>query len=75
MNFKTTISKRVFPFAPKILWTLNSGKYVKPKLPKIVIDRSIKNKTIVVSAFGNIFESFFSMSLLELFSKESKHPR
>ena len=69
MNFKTTTSKKIFPFAPKILWTLNSGKYVKPRLPKVVIDRSVKNKTIVVSAFGNIFESFFSMSLLELFSR------
>ena len=56
---KTKIGKKIFPFAPKILWTLNSGKYVKPTLQKNIIDNAVKNKSIVVVSFGNIFESFF----------------
>lgn len=66
---KTKIGKKIFPFAPKILWTLNSGKYVKPTLQKNIIDNAVKNKSIVVVSFGNIFESFFSFTYLELFDK------
>ena len=59
------MSKKYFPFAPGIPWYVKNGKYIKPKVSGSILQHHLKDKDIVVVAFGGLLESFFSLSILE----------
>jgi len=59
-------SVRYFPFSPGIPWQVKNGKYVQPEVSGAVLRSLLKDKEIVVSAFGGLLESFFSLSILEI---------
>lgn len=61
----TRFSNKVFPFAPGILWKIKNGKYIMPEMDFEVFHKVIKGKDIVVMCFGGIFESYFSLSIVE----------
>lgn len=59
------MAKKIFPFAPGVTWDVNG--YVKPKLDYKSFNKLIENKNIVLLCFGGIFESYFSLSILEAY--------
>lgn len=61
---KSKTSVRYFPFAPGIPWKMR-GSYIWPELDKEIWDQVLKDKKFVIVANGGLFESFFSLSLLE----------
>lgn len=61
-----TISTRYFPFSPGIGWKIKSGKYVVPEVHLDVWKKIIKNKSITVVCYGGLFESYLSLSYLEM---------
>lgn len=61
---KSKTSVRYFPFSPGIPWKM-WGAYIWPELDKAIWDRVLKDKEFVIVANGGLFESFFSLSLLE----------
>lgn len=56
---------KFFPFSIGIPWELKNGRYIVPKLSNNILYSALKDKDIVVSAFGGFLESFFSMTILE----------
>lgn len=65
MKSKLKESFRIFPFAPGISWKLKGGKYIVPEMSLPIWQEILKDKTVVVSAFGGLIESFLSFSILE----------
>lgn len=61
-----TISTRYFPFSPGIGWKIKSGKYIVPEINLDVWKKITKNKSITVVCHGGLFESYFSLSYLEM---------
>ena len=55
----TTFSTKYFPFAPGIPWQVKNGRYIRPEVSGAVLRSVLKDKDIVVSAFGGLLESFF----------------
>lgn len=55
---------RYFPFSPGIPWKFY-GPYVIPSMDRRIWDRVLEDKKFVIIANGGLFESFFSLSLLE----------
>jgi hypothetical protein len=64
MSLKT----KYFPFAPGIPYKIN-GLYLAYSLNQDNWNKAMANQTIVVLADGGLFESFFSLALLELCNK------
>lgn len=71
MKSKNKESYRIFPFAPGVPWKLKHGKYIIPDMSLAVWQGILKDKTVVVSAFGGLIESFLSMSILEVINFSS----
>ena len=60
-------SVRFFPFSPGIPWKLKKGKYILPDVPFAHLIKLLQNKELVVTAFGGLLESYYSLSILEIF--------
>lgn len=60
------INTRYFPFSPGIGWKIKSGKYIVPEINLDVWKRITQNKSITVVCYGGLFESYFSLSYLEM---------
>ncbi|MDP2685292.1 MAG: hypothetical protein Q8P20_09745 [bacterium] len=59
-------SIKYFPFSSGLPWQVRNGKYVKPEISGSILRNALEDKTIIVSAFGGLLESFFSLSILEV---------
>lgn len=58
------LTTRIFPFSPGIAWDLDSD-VVKPKVNHNKLTEKLKDKQIIVAAFGGLFESVCSFGILE----------
>lgn len=58
---------KFFPFAPGIPWKTR-GNYVVPELSTAIWENVLNDKQLVVVAHGGLFESFFSLSIIEAFN-------
>ena len=56
---------KFFPFSAGIPWTLKRGKYINPYMDSQTWHDVLDGKNIIVTAFGGILESFFSLSVAE----------
>ena len=65
MKSKIRINIKYFPFSPGIAWKVKNGKYIIPKLDQISWNRALENREVVLVCHGGLFESFFSLSILE----------
>jgi len=63
---KSRYSIKYFPFSPGVPWKLNYSKYIVPEVPESILYDHLKEKKIIVAAYGGLLESFFSLSILEL---------
>jgi hypothetical protein len=63
---KSRYSTVYFPFSPGIPWTVKNNKYVIPKVDFDVWKEFVDKREIVVVAYGGFFESFFSLSFIEM---------
>ncbi|KKN72155.1 hypothetical protein LCGC14_0413670 [marine sediment metagenome] len=59
------LTTKYFPFSPGIPWQIKNGRYVRPEVSGSILRSVLKDKDIVVAAFGGLLESFFSLSILE----------
>jgi len=59
-----------FPFSPGIPWQIKSGKYIIPELPVSCFSDILQKRDAVVSGFGGLAESFYSLSILETINRE-----
>lgn len=57
---------KFFPFAPGIGWKLKLSKYIVPEVSLDTWKKITKDKSITVICHGNLIESFFSLSYLEM---------
>lgn len=64
-------TKTFFPFSPGIPWQLKNGKYVVPELPVSCFIDVLKTRDAVVSGFGGLAESFYSLTILETINRMS----
>lgn len=62
---KSKVSKKIFPFAPGIVWELKNGKYIIPNIDKNTWSTALKDRDLVVLCYGGLIESFFSLSVVE----------
>src|SRR5512138_812183 len=56
---------KYFPFSAGIPWKVERGKYIIPEIDSVTWHKVIGDRDIVITAFGGIFESFFSLSVAE----------
>lgn len=73
MRFKPRYSKKIFPFAPGIPWTIKNERYVVPKIDEKTWNSALKDKNFVITCFGGFLESFFSFSYFESIYKIEPH--
>lgn len=59
---------KFFPFSPGIPWKMERGKYVIPEIGFDIWHKVLNGKNIVVTAFGGLIESFFSLCAAEAIS-------
>ncbi len=68
---KSKFSKQFFPFAPNIPWTIKNNKYIIPGIDANTWEKNVKDKNYIVTCYGGLLESFFSLSYLEALSRTS----
>ena len=56
---------KYFPFSSGIPWQIKNGRYVQPEVSAAILQSKLRDKDIVVAAFGGLLESFYSLSILE----------
>jgi len=56
---------KYFPFAPNIPWYVKQD-FIIPKMNADIFSRAIENKDICLVCYGGFFETYFSLSILEL---------
>jgi len=71
MGNASQISTRYFPFSPGVPWQIKNGKYVIPELPVSCFVDILQGRDAVVSGFGGLAESFYSLSILEAINRET----
>jgi hypothetical protein len=69
MKSRRKYKSKFFPFSPGIPWNIRNGKYIVPEIDREVWDLVLKDKDIVVTCFGGVLESFFSLAYLEFLSE------
>lgn len=60
------MSNKIFPFAPGIPWQVAYGKYIVPEISAEYWHKALRQRTVVVTCFGGLIESFFSLTYLEV---------
>lgn len=56
---------KYFPFSAGIPWKIDRGKYIIPEIDSVTWEKVTEGRDIIVTAFGGLFESFFSLSIIE----------
>ncbi len=56
---------KYFPFSAGIPWKVERGKYIVPEIDSATWHKVTEGRDIVITAFGGLFESFFSLSVAE----------
>jgi len=56
---------KYFPFSAGIPWKVESGKYIVPEIDSGTWHKVTQGRDIIITAFGGLFESFFSLSVAE----------
>ncbi|MFW9876816.1 MAG: hypothetical protein ACFFG0_27295, partial [Candidatus Thorarchaeota archaeon] len=51
-----------------IPWKVNRGKYIIPEIDSDIWHQAVDGKKVIITAFGGVFESFFSLSVAEAIS-------
>jgi hypothetical protein len=65
---------KFFPFSPGIPWGVDRGKYILPEIDFETWHKSLDGRDITITAFGGLFESFFSLCAAEaIVSFDSSH--
>lgn len=62
---KKEYKPKYFPFSSGIPWKIDHGKYVIPEISYETWHRVLDGKDIIITAFGGLIESFFSLSVAE----------
>lgn len=58
-----------FPFSPGVPWQIKNGKYVIPELPVSCFSDILESRDAIVSGFGGLAESFYSLAILETINR------
>lgn len=65
---------KYFPFSAGVPWKTERGKYIVPEIDSAIWHKVTGGRDIIITAFGGLFESFFSLSVVEaLNSFDSSH--
>jgi len=56
---------KFFPFSAGIPWKIERGKYILPDVDLETWNKVLDKKDIIITAFGGMIESFFSLSFAE----------
>lgn len=59
---------KFFPFSAGIPWKIERGKYIIPEIDSVTWCKVTEGRDIIITAFGGILESFFSLSIAEAIS-------
>lgn len=59
---------KFFPFSPGIPWKVQSGKYIIPEIDFETWHKVLDGKNIIITVFGGLIESFFSLCAAEAIS-------
>lgn len=65
---KKEYKPKFFPFSAGIPWKIERGKYIVPSIERDVWYKVLDDKRIIITAFGSYLESFFSLSVAEMFT-------
>jgi len=60
---------KYFPFAPGLPYQIKNGKYIIPQMDNNHWFKAVAGEEVVVTAYGGLFESLFSLSIFELINK------
>lgn len=60
---------KFFPFSAGIPWKIERGKYIVPYIDREIWHKVLDDKNIIISVFGSYLESYFSLSVAEMFAK------
>src|SRR5690606_22885327 len=66
---RSKFSKKFFPFSPGIPWTIKNRKYIVPEIDGNTWNRVLKDKTFIITCYGGLLESFFSLAYCEAIAK------
>ena len=64
-NTRDDYKPRFFPFSAGIPWKIERGKFIIPEIDSETWHKVLDGKDIIITAFGGLFESFFSLSVAE----------
>lgn len=56
---------KFFPFSAGIPWKIERGKYIVPEIDSETWHQVLAGRDIIITAFGGLFESFFSLAAAE----------
>ena len=62
-------SKKLFPFSPGIPWKILNNHFVVPEINAKIWQRVLNDKDFVISCYGGLLESFFSLLYSEILLK------
>jgi hypothetical protein len=62
---KVQYKPKFFPFSAGIPWKIERGKYIIPEIDSETWFKVLEGKDIIITAFGGLLESFFSLSIAE----------
>jgi len=62
---KIKYKSKFFPFSAGIPWKIERGKYIIPEIDGQIWNDVLKDKHIIITAFGGILESFISLCAAE----------
>lgn len=65
---------KYFPFSKGIPWKIDRGKFIIPEIDLNIWEKVTLDHNLIITAFGGLFESFFSLSIAEgIRSFDSSH--
>lgn len=59
---------KFFPFSAGIPWKIERGKYIVPSISREIWYKVLDDKCIIITVFGSLLDSFFSLSVAEMFA-------
>lgn len=62
-------TKVLLPFSPGIPWTIKNKKYIVPEINSKIWNRVFEGYDFIITCYGGLLESFFSLSFVEAISK------
>jgi hypothetical protein len=65
MKSNDRYKSKFFPFSAGIPWKIERGKYIVPEIDSETWHKVLDNRPIIITAFGGLLESFFSLAAAE----------